>query len=31
VHPRLSRGRDIYFALSRFDEYDVFWWRTTLE
>ena len=31
LHPRLSGGRDIYFTLSRFDEYDVFWWRTTLE
>jgi hypothetical protein len=31
LHPRLSGGRDIYFALSRFDQYDVFWWRTSLE
>jgi hypothetical protein len=28
--PRWNDGPDIYFTLSRFDEYDVFWWRTSL-
>lgn len=28
--PRWNDGEDIYFALSRFDEYDVYWWRTSL-
>jgi D-arabinan endo alpha-(1,5)-arabinofuranosidase len=29
--PRFNHGREIYFALSKFDTYDVFWWRTALE
>jgi D-arabinan endo alpha-(1,5)-arabinofuranosidase len=29
--PRFNHGRDIYFALSKFDTYDVFWWHTSLE
>lgn len=28
--PRWNDGPDIYFALSRFDFYDVFWWHTSL-
>jgi hypothetical protein len=28
--PRWNNGEDIYFTLSRFNMYDVFWWRTTL-
>lgn len=29
--PRWNDGPDIYFAISRFDVYDVFWWHTSLE
>jgi Domain of unknown function (DUF4185) len=29
--PRFNHGPDIYFALSKFDQYDVFWWHTSLE
>jgi hypothetical protein len=29
--PRWNEGPDIYFTLSRFDVYDVFWWHTSLE
>jgi Domain of unknown function (DUF4185) len=29
--PRFNHRRDIYFALSKFDQYDVFWWHTSLE
>ncbi|MPY81654.1 MAG: DUF4185 domain-containing protein, partial [Actinophytocola sp.] len=28
--PRWNDGPDIYFTLSRFDHYDVFWWHTSL-
>jgi len=30
IAPRWNNGPDIYFALSRFDLYDVFWWHTAL-
>jgi hypothetical protein len=29
--PRWNSGPDIYFALSRFNFYDVFWWHTSLD
>lgn len=29
--PRWNSGPDIYFTLSRFNFYDVFWWHTSLE
>jgi hypothetical protein len=28
--PRWNSGPDIFFTLSRFDDYDVFWWHTLL-
>jgi hypothetical protein len=28
--PRWNDGPDIYFSLSRFNHYDVFWWHTSL-
>lgn len=28
--PRWNDGPDIYFTLSKFDRYDVFWWHTSL-
>jgi Domain of unknown function (DUF4185) len=31
IPPRFNHGKDIYFALSRFNLYDVFWWHTSLE
>jgi hypothetical protein len=29
--PRFNHGRDIWFTLSKFDVYDVFWWHTSLD
>lgn len=29
--PKWQDGADIYFTLSRFDLYDVFWWHTSLQ
>jgi hypothetical protein len=29
--PRFNDGPDIYFALSKFGPYDVFWWHTSLD
>jgi hypothetical protein len=29
--PRFNHGPDIYFALSKFGPYDVFWWHTSLD
>jgi Domain of unknown function (DUF4185) len=29
--PRFDHGPDIYFALSKFGPYDVFWWHTSLD
>lgn len=28
---RFNHGRDVYFALSKFGPYDVFWWHTSLD
>lgn len=30
IAPRWNDGPDVYFTLSRFDHYDVYWWRTEL-
>ncbi|WP_166354749.1 DUF4185 domain-containing protein [Phytoactinopolyspora limicola] len=30
IAPRWNNGPDVYFTLSRFDHYDVYWWRTEL-